>query len=248
MRSAERGPMPGICRSWAIKSRSAAGYSVFLKTRAGSLGGCFRQVQSERFKPAQVQLQRRIVLCIRAARFLEFRVGLGPAFFSIKHDPVPERVAPGEMLRLGFSRQPKWLVNFMPLLRVYSTEKIDRSRHNCLVRQLEGARADQDVGPVKPLRDTEPARELDRLTAGQESRALAILQWRHNHRAGADAEMHVAVSENFSVILPVRIEKGLNQTECDAHRLVRMLGIAIGKSENGDHAFAISRLNITARF
>src|SRR5207237_3709579 len=113
MRSAERGPIPGICRSCAIKSRSAAGYSVFLKTRAGSLGGHFRQVQSERLKPAQIQLQRRIVLRIRAACFLEFRVGFGPAFFSIKHEPVPERIASGEMLRIGLSRQPKWLVTFM---------------------------------------------------------------------------------------------------------------------------------------
>jgi hypothetical protein len=31
IRSAERGPIPGICRSCAIKSRIAEGYSVFLK-------------------------------------------------------------------------------------------------------------------------------------------------------------------------------------------------------------------------
>jgi hypothetical protein len=32
MRSAERGPIPGICRNCAIKSRIDDGYSVFLKT------------------------------------------------------------------------------------------------------------------------------------------------------------------------------------------------------------------------
>ncbi|MEY2488476.1 MAG: hypothetical protein QOC70_418 [Verrucomicrobiota bacterium] len=32
MRSAERGPIPGICRNCTIKSRIADGYSVFLKT------------------------------------------------------------------------------------------------------------------------------------------------------------------------------------------------------------------------
>src|SRR4029450_13868007 len=41
IRSAERGPTPGICRSCAIKFRIAAGYSVFLKTGAGLRPGAF---------------------------------------------------------------------------------------------------------------------------------------------------------------------------------------------------------------
>src|SRR5947208_10204395 len=36
MRSAERGPTPGICRNCVIKSRSASGYSVLLKTLSPS--------------------------------------------------------------------------------------------------------------------------------------------------------------------------------------------------------------------
>src|SRR4029453_5203059 len=41
IRSAERGPTPGICRSCAIKFRIATGYSVFLKTGAGLKPGAF---------------------------------------------------------------------------------------------------------------------------------------------------------------------------------------------------------------
>src|SRR4030095_7842054 len=41
IRSAERGPTPGICRSCAIKFRIATGYSVFLKTGAGLKQGAF---------------------------------------------------------------------------------------------------------------------------------------------------------------------------------------------------------------
>ena len=43
IRSAERGPTPGICRSCAINSRIAAGYSTFLKT-----GGLFVRGESTR--------------------------------------------------------------------------------------------------------------------------------------------------------------------------------------------------------
>src|ERR1700757_4315340 len=59
----------------------------------------FRQMQRERFQPAQIQLQGRVFFRIGAARFLKLRVGFSPAFLAIKNDPVPETIAPGEVLR-----------------------------------------------------------------------------------------------------------------------------------------------------
>src|SRR5712692_9067554 len=96
MRSAERGPTPGICRSCATKSRRAAGYSVFFKTAASLQLRRNGQVQRERLEPAQIQLQRRVFLFVRSARLLKFRVGLSPAFFPIKYDAVPEGIAAGK--------------------------------------------------------------------------------------------------------------------------------------------------------
>src|SRR4051812_40867346 len=59
--------------------------------------------------------------------------------------------------------------------------------------------------------------------------------------------MSIAVSENFAVVLLLRIAKTLNQIESGTHGFVGMLGVAIGKSENGDDALPIGRLYITAR-
>ena len=60
IRSAERGPTPGICRSWAIKFRIATGYSVLLKAHSASprrtspsgrsFHGRFRQLKNKRLE------------------------------------------------------------------------------------------------------------------------------------------------------------------------------------------------------
>ena len=69
MRSAERGPTPGICRNCAIKSRIDDGYSVFLKTDAPLLvQRRIGQLQGERLEPAEIQLQRTIFFTLGAAR------------------------------------------------------------------------------------------------------------------------------------------------------------------------------------
>src|SRR5204862_2854103 len=84
IRSAERGPIPGIWRSWAINSRIAEGYSVFLKTGGGSLvQRRVGQLQSERLQAPQIQLQGPVLFSLGPARVLKLRVGLGPAFFAI---------------------------------------------------------------------------------------------------------------------------------------------------------------------
>src|SRR5687768_9562573 len=82
MRSAERGPIPGICRNCAINSRIAEGYSVFLKTGASMLRRA-AQLQGQGLEPAKIQLQRPILFSLRTARALELGVCFGPAFLAI---------------------------------------------------------------------------------------------------------------------------------------------------------------------
>src|SRR5437762_7734092 len=85
IRSAERGPTPGICRSRAIKSRIATGYSVLLKARSAFFQRRFCQLQNERLEPAQIELRSRIVFSLGAACFLKFGIGFRPTFFSIQN-------------------------------------------------------------------------------------------------------------------------------------------------------------------
>ena len=99
MRSAERGPIPGIWRNCTIKSRIADGYSVFLKAGGPLLvQRRIGQLQGERLEPTEIQLQRPIFLALRPARTLKFRVGLGPSLLSIEHDAIPERVPPCDLV------------------------------------------------------------------------------------------------------------------------------------------------------
>src|SRR5438309_5351886 len=51
------------------------------------------QLESERLKPAQIQLEGPILLAFRSTSILELRVRLGPAFLAIQNDPVPECIA-----------------------------------------------------------------------------------------------------------------------------------------------------------
>lgn len=59
---------------------------------------CIGQLQGERLEPAEIQLQRTIFFIVGAARILKLRVGFGPSFFSIKHDAIPESVAPRNLI------------------------------------------------------------------------------------------------------------------------------------------------------
>src|SRR5204863_7079052 len=80
IRSAERGPIPGIWRSCAINSRIAEGYSVFLKTGENSLvQRRVGQLQREWLETPQIQLEGPVLFSLRPARVLKLRVGLGPA-------------------------------------------------------------------------------------------------------------------------------------------------------------------------
>ena len=99
IRSAERGPIPGICRNCAIRSRIDDGYSAFLKTRDSLvLQWRLGQLQGKRLEPAEIQLQGAIFFIVRAACTLKLRVRFSPAFFPIKDDAIPERVAPGDLV------------------------------------------------------------------------------------------------------------------------------------------------------
>src|ERR1700674_3335660 len=73
IRSAERGPIPGICRSCAINSRIAEGYSVFLKTGGSLVERRARQLKGERLEPTQIQLQGPVLFALRSARVLKLR-------------------------------------------------------------------------------------------------------------------------------------------------------------------------------
>ena len=49
------------------------------------------QMERERFQPAQIQLQRRILfIVVGIARLLKLHVCLGPTLFAIKDDAVPK--------------------------------------------------------------------------------------------------------------------------------------------------------------
>src|SRR2546423_1984599 len=135
IRSAERGPTPGIWRSCAISSRIAEGYSVFLKTGSASLvERRVGQLQSERLETPQIQLQGPVLFALRPARVLKLRIGLGPSFLAVKHDAVPERVAPGDDLARGIERERDRFVNLVPFANVYAAEEIDRTCHENLAR------------------------------------------------------------------------------------------------------------------
>src|ERR1700730_9818854 len=211
MRSAERGPTPGICRSCATKSRSAAGYSVFLNAPyLPVLHRQFREIERERFETTDIQLQRHIFFVVRTARFLKFRIGFGPAFLSIEHNPVPETIAPRELFRLGFGCGPERFVNLMTLARIHAAEEIDRPRNHISTRQFKRSRSNQNFRTIETVRHAKTTRELDRFAARDEARTLAILKRRDNHRAGANADMHVA----FSVVLgETRLAKLVDHVE-----------------------------------
>ena len=82
MRSAERGPIPGICRNCAIKSRIDDGYSVFLKTGDRLLvQRRIGQLQGERLEPAEIQLQRSDLLHLRDHAHSEIASRLRPTVF-----------------------------------------------------------------------------------------------------------------------------------------------------------------------
>src|SRR6266496_3726799 len=140
IRSAERGPTPGICRSCAIKFRIAAGYSVLLKARSGSrrpirpladlLRVRFRQLKKKRLQPAQIKLQWRIIFPLRAPRLLKFSVRFRPAFFSIKNHATPERIPARDVFWLSLRSEPKRLVDFKPIMRIQPVHKVNRARNN----------------------------------------------------------------------------------------------------------------------
>src|SRR2546423_12878998 len=164
IRSAERGPIPGIWRSCAINSRIAVGYSVFLKTGEHSLvQRSIGQLEGERFQAPQIQLQGPVLFSFRSARILKLRIGFGPPFFPVKHDAVPERIAPGDDIARSVESQGDRLVNLVPLADIHAAEKIDRTRHQDLAGQLEGPRPEQNPRAVKAARDTKTPGQFHRL-------------------------------------------------------------------------------------
>src|SRR5207237_2001713 len=132
---------------------------------------------------------------------LEFIVCLSPALFPIQHNSIPEKVASRDVFWFGVGRQPEWLVNFVPLLRIHSTEKIDRPSDNMLARELESAWTNQNARSVKAIRDTESARQFHRLARGEEGGPFTALKRRHDDRAGANAYVDITFTKKVTVVL-----------------------------------------------
>ncbi len=102
-------------------------------------------MQRERLEAAHVQLQRRVVLLVRPARFLELRISFGPSFLAVEDDAVPKRIAPRNLFRSCFGREPQWLVNLVAFADIDPAQEINRPRHDRLAGQLESSRADENA-------------------------------------------------------------------------------------------------------
>src|ERR1043166_991390 len=196
----------------------------------------FRQMQRERFQPAQIQLQGRVFFRVRAPRFLKLRVGFSPAFLAIKNDPVPETIAPDEVLRLRLGGEPERVVNFVALLRVHAAEEIDRPGHDHFAGQLECAWPDQDARTIEPVGHAEPASQLDRLPASQQCLVLIVLQRRDNHRTGIYPKVNIALAHQLAVVLPARLTELIHQIERDSHGFLGVLTMSMGETEDSYHA------------
>src|SRR5687767_4670742 len=206
MRSAERGPIPGICRNWAINSRIAEGYSVFLKTGA-SLLRCAAQLQGQGLEPAKIQLQRPVLFSLGTARALKLRIGFGPAFLAVKDNAVPKGVAPRDDLPRSIQSQRDRLVNFVPLADINSAEKVDRPGHEDLAGELERARPEQDARAVKAIGDAEAARQFHRFACGQQAVLPVVFHRRHDHAPGADAGVDAGVPKRLDLARLVGLSK-----------------------------------------
>src|SRR5713226_3115241 len=246
IRSAERGPTPGICRSCATKSRSAGGYSVFLKTRP-----ClplphrhFGQIQRERLKAAEIQLQRRVFFLVRPTRLLKFGIRLSPTFLAIKHDAVPETIASRQLFGVRLRRRPERFVNFVALARIHTAEKINRTCDNVSARQFKRSWSDQNSRTIKTVRHTKTPCEFNRFTARDQSRPLTILKRRDNHCPGAYAKVHIAF--RFAVG-ETRLPKLVDHVQCHAHCFVAMMCVRFRKTKERHHPLGIGRLNVSTR-
>ena len=147
MRSAERGPIPGICRNCTIKSRIADGYSVFLKTggpysSSGVLVNCKASGSSRR----RYNCRGRSSSPFGTARILKLRVGLGPSLFPIKHNAIPERVAPCDLVPRS-RRGPEPPAHKSHAVRAHPLRSRNRwavPRESCWPAQRCAARAERE--------------------------------------------------------------------------------------------------------
>src|SRR6266481_8211053 len=245
IRSAERGPTPGICRSCAIKSRIAAGYSVLLNMSSDLFHGPLRQLQHERLQSAQIKLQRRIIIFVGATSLLEFAIGFGPALLSIKNHATPKGIALRNALGSGFGCRPKRFVNFESVMRIQSAHKINRPRDNCLSHLIESRRVHRCLGSVETIQRTESAGQLNRLATRQQRRATTVFHCTRNDRAAA----HPGTEIPYATCVPL-IFRGLARTldhaENNSHRFLDVLRIGLGKSKDADDAFSVGGLQVSA--
>src|SRR5205807_5099772 len=97
---------------------------------------------------------------------------------------------------------------------------------------------------IKTVRYTETPRQFDRLAARDQSRSLAILQRRNNHRSRADTEMHIAL---LFAVCDTRLTKSLDHVQRYAHCFVAVVRVRFRKTKERDHSLGIGSLNVRAR-
>src|ERR1700693_2432451 len=204
----------------------------------------FSEIERERLQATEIQLQRCIFLFVRPARFLKFGIRLGPAFLSIEYNTVPETIASCQLFGLRFRCRPKRLINLVPLTRIHTAQKINRASDDISARQVERARPNQNSRTIKPVCNTETAREFDRLATGDQSRTCAVLKWCDDHGSGTDTDVHVAFRVAISEL---RLPKLFNHLESNANRFVAMMSVDFGKAKQCDDAFGIGGLNVGPR-
>ena len=94
IRSAERGPTPGMPQ---LRDQFPDRGRILGLPQGRADRKAIGQMQRERLNPAEIELQRRVLLLVRPTRFLELRIGLAPAFFAEENDTVPERIPPRDL-------------------------------------------------------------------------------------------------------------------------------------------------------
>src|SRR5438477_4046496 len=204
----------------------------------------FGEIQRERLETTEIQLQWRVFFLVRPARLLKFGIRFGPSFLAIKHDAVPKTIAPRQLFRFRFGCGPERFVNFVTLPRIHAAKKINWPGDNVSAGQFKRSRPNQNPRTIKTVRYTETPRQFDRLAARDQSRSLAILQRRHNHRSGADTETHIELT--FAVY-STRLTRSSAHVQRYAHCFVAVVRVRFRKTKERDHSLGIGSLNVRAR-
>ena len=148
MRSAERGPTPGIWRNCAISSRKRGRiFGSFQSRTSGSAtgAGSATDLLTERLEPPQIPFERLVGRAVFGPRAVEFRKRFIPTPLAKVNDRGPEPVTPRDLFRARLFRKREEFINFESIVRFGTAQEIDRARDNLLPGGAESARAEQNL-------------------------------------------------------------------------------------------------------